>query len=97
MRTRRLSAHAKSIDEREAAHGDAGSAISASQVKDAPQAVDFDFGVAIQHVDSCVDCAVRLLPNIVVALIVHGISVVVDALRRRLVESRAQAAMRQSW
>ena len=68
----------------------------AAQAKDVPQKVDLDFGIAIEHVDSWVDGAVRLLPNIAVALVVLGIAMGVGALLRRLVENRAHKRQRDN-
>lgn len=39
-------------------------------VQDVPQQVDLDFGAAIERIDSWVDGGIRLLPNILVALVI---------------------------
>ena len=41
-----------------------------NQSQDLPQQVDLDFGVALERIDSWVDGIIRLLPNLVVAVIV---------------------------
>ena len=55
--------------------------------------VDMNFGVAIQQVDSWIDGALRLLPNIIVALLLLLLFYLVGALARHLV--RRQLSRRQ--
>ncbi|MFZ2236190.1 MAG: mechanosensitive ion channel family protein, partial [Dokdonella sp.] len=69
---------------------------AAAKAKDVPQQVDFDFGVAVEHLDSWVDGSIRLLPNIAVAIVVLAISFGVGAVVRRLVESRARRRKREN-
>lgn len=49
--------------------------------QDTPQQVDLDFGAAIERIDSWVDGGIRLLPNILVALVIlivfYGLSLLI--------------------
>ncbi len=56
-----------------------------SSPADQPQTLDLDPGVIIERLDSWVDGAVRLLPNIVVAIVVFVIFIGLAALAKRLV------------
>ncbi|MEO5698673.1 MAG: mechanosensitive ion channel family protein [Burkholderiaceae bacterium] len=69
------------------------SAASAA-VNDVPQKVDLDMGMALQRVDGWVDGAVRLLPNIVVALVVmaifYGLAVLAQRMTERALRGRGR-------
>ncbi|WP_417618013.1 mechanosensitive ion channel family protein [Oceanisphaera sp.] len=56
-----------------------------SQPQDVPQQVDMDFGVVLERIDSWVDGSVRLLPNLLVALVLLVIFYGVGVLLRRLI------------
>ena len=56
-----------------------------SSPADQPQTLDLDPGVIIERLDSWVDGAVRLLPNIVVAIVVFVIFIGLAVLAKRLV------------
>ncbi|MEP6975896.1 MAG: mechanosensitive ion channel family protein [Spartobacteria bacterium] len=64
-------------------------AAAAAPPQDAPQTIDFSLGAARERVDSWVDGATRLLPNIVVALVVLAIFYALALLARRLVVKHA--------
>nr|CAA6830101.1 MAG: Mechanosensitive ion channel protein MscS [uncultured Thiotrichaceae bacterium] len=59
-------------------------------VQDAPQQVDIDPGMALERLDAWVDGLIRLLPNIVLALVVlavfYGISILVHRMVKRYAE-----------
>ncbi|MGO4999382.1 mechanosensitive ion channel family protein [Oceanisphaera sp. W20_SRM_FM3] len=56
-----------------------------SVVQDVPQAINLDFGVALERIDAWVDGAIRLLPNLVVAAVLLLIFYGVGLLVRRLI------------
>ncbi len=60
-----------------------------SVVKDVPQQVDLDFGMAIERMDGWIDSIVRLLPNIIVAVVVLGLFYGLGVIARRVIQSRA--------
>ena len=64
-------------------------AAAAATPQDAPQTIDFSLGAARERVDSWLDGATRLLPNIVVALVVLAIFYGLALLARRLVTKQA--------
>ncbi len=57
------------------------------QKVDAAQQIDLDLGVAIERIDSWVDAGIRLLPNIIVAIVililVYGVALFVKGIVRR--------------
>ena len=61
---------------------------TSGQLEDAPQKVDVDLGTALERIDSWVDGAVRLLPNIVVALGVVAIFIGLGLLAKKLIEKK---------
>lgn len=60
-----------------------------SVVKDVPQKVDLDFGMAIERMDGWIDGIVRLLPNIIVAVVLLGLFYGLGVIARRVIQSRA--------
>lgn len=66
----------------------------ASAAQDVPQQVDLDFGVALERIDTWVDGAIRLLPNLVVAgvllLIFYGVGLLMRRLIMHQMHSRAR-------
>ena len=59
-----------------------------STSKDVPQKIDFNTGAALERVDSWVDGTVRLLPNIVVAIVVVVIFWIVSKMIRSIVHKQ---------
>nr|WP_299244789.1 mechanosensitive ion channel family protein [uncultured Halomonas sp.] len=59
--------------------------MSAGQGQDTPQEVDLDFGASFERIDSWVDGAVRLLPNIVVAIVLLALFYAIGLLVRRII------------
>lgn len=72
------------------------SAASAASLRDVPRQIDFTFGAAIERIDSWIDGAIRLLPNIVVAILVFAITWGIAALLKRLVARRSVASGRDN-
>ena len=58
---------------------------SAAQAQDVPQQVDLDFGVAFERIDAWLDGFIRLLPNIVVAIVLMAVFYGLGLLARRLI------------
>ncbi|WP_319782007.1 mechanosensitive ion channel family protein [Oceanisphaera sp. IT1-181] len=56
-----------------------------SQPQDVPQQVDMDFGVVLERIDSWVDGSLRLLPNLLVALVLLIVFYGLGMLVRRLI------------
>ena len=67
-----------------------------SSTADRPQTLDLDAGVIIERLDSWVDGAVRLLPNIVVAIVVFVIFIGLAALAKRLVVGQGARRSREN-
>ena len=69
-------------------------ASESSANQDAPQQVDMDFGVALERIDSWVDGGIRLLPNLLVAIVLliifYGIGLLVRRLILRQTSSRGR-------
>ncbi|ADJ28190.1 mechanosensitive ion channel family protein [Nitrosococcus watsonii] len=61
--------------------------IGSGAIQDLPQQIDYDLGMAVERFDSWVDGAIRLLPNIVLALVVmilfYGLAVLIQWLVQR--------------
>lgn len=72
------------------------SAASAASAADVPQRVDFDLGMAVERIDSWIDGAVRLLPNIAVGLIVMLIFWGLGRLTQSLVERGGLRSSREN-
>ena len=66
----------------------AAQADAANTIKDIPQRIDVDLGMLTQRIDSWIDGAVRLLPNIVVALLVFLLFYIVAALVKRTIRKQ---------
>lgn len=64
--------------------------------QDVPQQVDIDPGMALERIDSWIDGAVRLLPNIVIALVVLAVFYGLGVLARRLVKKQATRSGRDN-
>ncbi len=64
------------------------------QSEDAPREIDLDPGMAMERLDSWLDGAVRLLPNIIVALIILAIFMGLGLLARRLIRSHLKKKQR---
>ena len=62
----------------------------ATQPQDVPQQVDFNFGVALERIDSWIDSLIRLLPNLVVAVVVLALFYGLGLLARRLIRRRLE-------
>nr|WP_298415911.1 mechanosensitive ion channel family protein [uncultured Halomonas sp.] len=67
--------------------------MSAAEKQDIPQEVDLDFGASFERIDSWVDGAIRLLPNIVVAIVLLALFYAIGLLVRRII--RRQSIRRQ--
>ncbi len=68
----------------------------ATQSQDAPQQIDLDPGVALERLDSWIDGAIRLLPNIVVAIALLAIMFGLGVLVRRLIKRHASRRQREN-
>ena len=66
----------------------AAQADAANTIKDIPQRIDVDLGMLTQRIDGWIDGAIRMLPNIVVALIVFALFYGVAALVRRTIRGQ---------
>ncbi len=71
-------------------------AAAASQVQDVPQKVDFDLGTAIERLDSWIDGAVRLLPNVALALITIVVFVVLGKVLRKVINRQSVGHSREN-
>ena len=71
-------------------------AAAASQVQDVPQQLDYDLGMAVERLDSWIDGAIRLLPNIALALVVLVIAFFAGRLLRRLIQRRSAGRSRKT-
>lgn len=62
--------------------------------QDVPQLVDLDFGVAIERIDSWLDGGIRLLPNVLVALVLllvfYGLALLVRRFILRQTHTRGR-------
>ncbi|WP_048307842.1 mechanosensitive ion channel family protein [Halomonas sp. PR-M31] len=67
--------------------------MSVAEKQDIPQEVDLDFGASFERIDSWVDGAIRLLPNIVVAIVLLALFYAIGLLVRRII--RRQSIRRQ--
>ncbi|MEO5732457.1 MAG: mechanosensitive ion channel family protein [Rubrivivax sp.] len=74
----------------------AASAAQAASANDVPQRIDFDFGMAIEHVDGWIDGFIRLLPNIIVGLVVMLICWGLGRLAQGMVERGGLRSKRQN-
>jgi len=68
----------------------------ATAINDVPQHVDLNMGMALQRIDSWLDGAVRLLPNIAVAIVVMILFYGLALLARRMVIGTATRRQRQN-
>ena len=59
-------------------------------MEDTPQQVDFNPAMALERIDAWLDGAVRLAPNIAIALVVLGVFVLLGMLAKRLVMRSAR-------
>lgn len=57
----------------------------AMQAQDLPQQFDYDFSMAVERIDSWIDGAIRLLPNIIGALVVLAMFFVLGIIARKIV------------
>ena len=71
------------------------SAVRQPEADDVPEQIDVDPGALIERVDTWVDGAVRLLPNIVVALVLIAVVTLVAGLIARFIRSRLHARGRR--
>ncbi len=71
-------------------------AASAARLRDIPQRIDFDFGAARERVDSWLDTAIRMLPNIIVALVVMAVFYALGIAVRRFIQNRADRRDREN-
>ena len=67
-----------------------------SRLQDIPQRIDMDFGMARERVDSWLDTSIRLLPNIIVALVVMAVFYGLGVAVSRLIQNRAQRRDREN-
>ena len=67
-----------------------------SVAEDAPQSIDFNPGMLLEKLDSWLDGAVRLLPNLLVALLLFGLFWFVASFLRRIVVRQASARGREN-
>ena len=59
-----------------------------ARLKDVPQQIDMNFGAAIERVDNWIDGFVRLIPNIVVAIVVIALFYGLAYLARKIIRRR---------
>ena len=71
-----------------------GTAPDTGQTEDVPQQIDLDPGMALERLDNWLDGAVRLLPNMVVALIILAVFVGLGLLARRLIRNHLDKRQR---
>ncbi len=69
---------------------------STPAVEDAPQTIDVDPGMALERIDSWVDGAIRLLPNVAIALVIVAVFWLLGRLVRRWVVRWAGARDREN-
>ncbi|WP_193164633.1 mechanosensitive ion channel family protein [Microbulbifer hainanensis] len=62
----------------------------------APAQMDLDFSVAVERVDSWIDGAVRLLPNLIIALLLFALFYVFGSLARRLIQRHLSHRQREN-
>ena len=74
----------------------ASAAAKAEKLKDVPGQVDVNFGLALQRIDSWLDGAIRLLPNIVVAVLVFAIFIGLAWLAKRLILKNGRSRNRDN-
>jgi small-conductance mechanosensitive channel len=65
--------------------GQADSAAGAARLQDVPQQVDVNLGMARERLDSWIDGGIRLLPNVILALVVMAAFYGIALLARRLI------------
>ena len=61
-----------------------------------PAQVELDFSAAVERVDSWIDGAVRLLPNLVVALLLFALFYVIGGLARRVIQRQLSHRQREN-
>ncbi len=71
-------------------------AITPSAQQDVPQQIDFDPGMALERLDSWIDGAVRLLPNIISAIVLLVVFYLLGILIRWFIEKSAARRERQN-
>ncbi len=69
---------------------------AASATRDVAQQVDLDFGMARERLDSWVDGAVRMLPNLVVGIVVCAIFYGLALLARKLIVGQSERRDREN-
>lgn len=67
-----------------------------TNLKDMPGQVDADFGLALERLDSWLDGAIRLLPNLVIGLIILMVFYGLGLLARRMVRSQSARRDREN-
>ncbi|GHB57962.1 mechanosensitive ion channel family protein [Persicitalea jodogahamensis] len=67
-----------------------------SSIKDLPQQIDTNFGMAIERVDNWIDGFIRLLPNLVVAIVVIAIFYGLGYLARKIIRQRTSRKQRDN-
>ncbi len=73
-----------------------GSRSEVATPEDVPQQIDFDFGIMVERIDSWVDGGIRLLPNILLALVVLALFYGIGALSRRLIRRQSHRREREN-
>ncbi|OIN13768.1 mechanosensitive ion channel family protein [Oceanisphaera psychrotolerans] len=73
-----------------------GARSEAASPEDVPQQIDFDFGIMTERIDSWVDGGVRLVPNILLALVVLALFYGLGALSRRLIRRQGHRRGREN-
>ncbi len=67
-----------------------------SSIKDLPQQIDTNFGLAVERVDSWIDGFIRLFPNLVVAIVVIFLFYGLGYLARKIIRQRTSRKQRDN-
>lgn len=67
-----------------------------SSIKDLPQQIDTNFGVAIERVDNWIDGFIRLIPNLIVAIVVIALFFGLGHLARKIIRRRSSRRHRDN-
>ncbi len=68
----------------------------AQAVEDKAQQVDFDIGMAIEKLDSWIDGFVRLIPNIITAIVIFTLFYFLGRILQKVVNNRAKSNSREN-
>lgn len=67
-----------------------------ARLKDVPQQIDMNLGAAVERVDKWVDGFIRLIPNLVVAVLVIALFYGLGSLARRIIRQRTSRKQRDN-